>query len=81
MILGVAAPAPEGFLAAAGEMGIEFDSGDVERLGRYLGMLLKANEAVNLTAVTDVGEAWTRHILDSLTLLPMLSELADGEGD
>jgi 16S rRNA (guanine527-N7)-methyltransferase len=41
-------------------------------------MLLKANEALNLTAITDPQEAWTRHILDSLTLLPLLAELPEG---
>jgi len=29
---------------------------------------------MNLTAVTDAGEAWDRHVLDSLTLLPVLAE-------
>jgi 16S rRNA (guanine527-N7)-methyltransferase len=73
-----ALPAPESFLKAAAELGIEFDADDVERLGRYLAMLLKANDAVNLTAITDVQDAWTKHILDSLTLLPMLADLAEG---
>ncbi len=71
------APAP--FLAAAEELGVEFEPGDVDRLGRYLAMLLSANEsALNLTAITDPDQAWTRHILDSLALLPLLADLADG---
>jgi 16S rRNA (guanine527-N7)-methyltransferase len=41
-------------------------------------MLLKANDAVNLTAVTDAQDAWSKHILDSLTLLPMLADLPEG---
>ena len=56
-------------------MGIVFDSGDVEKLGRYLALLLDANTRFNLTAITDANEAWTRHILDSLTLVPLLTSL------
>jgi 16S rRNA (guanine527-N7)-methyltransferase len=70
--------APEPFTHAAADLGIEFDAGDIERLGRFLAMLLQANQAMNLTSITDAGEAWTKHILDSLTLLPMLSELPEG---
>lgn len=65
------------FLRACEEFGIAFDDGDVERLGRYLAMLLAANELVNLTAVTDPAAAWMRHIFDSLTLVPLLVELPD----
>jgi 16S rRNA (guanine527-N7)-methyltransferase len=68
---------PASFVPAAAELGIEFDKGDVEKLGRYLATLLKANEQLNLTAITDPTEAWTRHILDSLTLLPLLADLPD----
>ncbi len=39
---------------------------------RYLELLLEANQAFNLTAITDPEEAWTKHIEDSLTLLPDL---------
>lgn len=69
---------PAGFAAAAEELGIVFDDGDVTRLGRYLAMLRVANEVVNLTAVTSPDEMWTRHILDSLTLMAPLSELEEG---
>ncbi|MCC6676288.1 MAG: 16S rRNA (guanine(527)-N(7))-methyltransferase RsmG [Phycisphaerales bacterium] len=68
----------EDFIDLAGSFGIEFEPGDTERLGHYLSMLMKANEAFNLTAVKDVGEAWMRHIFDSLTLLPVLAELPEG---
>jgi 16S rRNA (guanine527-N7)-methyltransferase len=66
------------FLAAAAGLGIVFEPGDVTRLGSYLAMLLKANESFNLTGVTDPGQAWTRHVLDSLTLLPLLADLPEG---
>ena len=54
---------------AAMEKPPEFEPGDVERLGRYLALLLDANTRFNLTAITDPNEAWHRHILDSLTLV------------
>jgi 16S rRNA (guanine527-N7)-methyltransferase len=69
---------PAEFLAAAAELGVEFEPGDVERLGQYLALLLETNKAINLTAVTDPAQAWMRHILDSLTLLQLLADLPDG---
>ncbi len=69
---------PAEFVERARALGVSFASGEVERLGLYLGYLLWANERVNLTAIRDAGEAWTRHILDSLALLAPLSELSDG---
>jgi 16S rRNA (guanine527-N7)-methyltransferase len=76
-------PPPAGFLQAAAELGVEFEPGDLERLGRFLALLLVVNARFNLTAVTDPDEMWTRHVLDSLTLLGPLAELADtaSEGD
>jgi 16S rRNA (guanine527-N7)-methyltransferase len=65
-----AAPAPEGFLDAAASYGIAFDPGEVERLADYLDLLLDANTRFNLTAVKDRQQAWTKHVFDSLTLLP-----------
>lgn len=69
---------PAGFVEAARELGVEFEASDLERLGRYLAMLLAANEVVNLTAISDAEQAWTRHVLDSLTLMAPLSELEEG---
>jgi 16S rRNA (guanine527-N7)-methyltransferase len=63
---------PHDFLARTASLGIVFEHGDVERLSRYLDLLLDANTRFNLTAITDPAEAWTRHILDSLTLVPLI---------
>lgn len=71
------APTPE-FLAATAEYGIEFEPGDVDRLGWFLAMLLRVNEAFNLTSITDPALAWMKHIFDSLTLMPLLAELPEG---
>jgi 16S rRNA (guanine527-N7)-methyltransferase len=67
-------PPPPDLAARAEASGIAFDEGDVERLGAYLALLLDANTRFNLTAIRDPAEAWERHLLDSLTLLPYLLE-------
>jgi len=69
-------PPPPEFLVAAGELGIEFEPDDVPRLGRYLQMLLEANRTTNLTGITDPAEAWRKHILDALALVPLIASFA-----
>lgn len=64
---------PDSFRREAEALGLAFDSGDIERLGSYLAMLLEANTRFNLTAITDPDGAWTKHIFDSLTLLPYIA--------
>lgn len=64
---------PASFLVRARELGIAFDDGDLVRLGAYLALLLDTNTRTNLTAIKDPDEAWTRHILDALTLLPIIA--------
>jgi 16S rRNA (guanine527-N7)-methyltransferase len=61
---------PARFAEAAEAYGIEFDPGDLDKLGEFLSLLLEANTRFNLTAVTDPDEAWVKHVFDSLTLLP-----------
>lgn len=68
----------DSFISGATSLGIEFEPDDTRRLGLYLACLLDANTRLNLTADTDAAHAWTRHILDSLTLLPLLAELPEG---
>ncbi len=69
--------APASFLEQAEGFGIAFEPGEVERLGRYLSLLLAANELVNLTAVREIEAAWERLIFDALTLLPVLADLPE----
>lgn len=64
---------PDTFLPRAESLGLAFEPGDLDRLARYLDLLLLANERFNLTAITDPSQAWTRHILDSLTLAPLIA--------
>ncbi len=70
---------PPDFVERVRAFGVEFEPGDVERLGRFLGMLLEANKVTNLTAITDPEQAWTKHILDALTLVPVLATLMTDE--
>jgi len=43
--------------------------------GDYLARLLAMNEQMNLTAIREPAEAWERHVLDALALVPLLAEL------
>ena len=52
---------------------IQLDASALTRLSVYLDLLLDANRKFNLTAIRDRDTAWTRHIVDSLTLLPFLA--------
>lgn len=70
---------PTQFMQRIEGLDIELDAGDLERFERYLDLLSKANQQFNLTAVRDPDEAWVRHIFDSLTLMPFLSTLDDGD--
>jgi len=71
-------PAPPEFIEGARALGVEFEPGELDRLGLFLAALLEANQTVSMTAIREPAEAWTRHILDALTLLPVLSELPEG---
>lgn len=59
-------------------LGLEVSPDMLEVLARYLGLLLSANQRVNLTAVKDPDTAWRRLVTDSLTLLPGLEMLESG---
>ncbi len=65
---------PDGFYESVQALQVEFDESDVQCLGAFIDSLLETNRMFNLTAVKDPSQAWTRHILDSLSLLPCLSK-------
>jgi 16S rRNA (guanine527-N7)-methyltransferase len=71
---------PDSFVRGAESLGIRFDAGDLDRLGLYLALLLDANTRFNLTAIRDPDEAWNRHILDSLTLVPYIASVGTRAG-
>jgi len=66
-------------------LGLSLPSGAVERLLDYQALLERWNAAYNLTAVRDPAEMVTRHLLDSLAILPYvrgetLADLGTGPG-
>jgi 16S rRNA (guanine527-N7)-methyltransferase len=71
-------PVPEGFEARLADIGVPVDEAKLARLGDYLGRLLAMNERMNLTAIKDAESAWERHVLDALTLVPLLGDVPAG---
>ena len=43
-----------------------------EKLAKYVDLLLESAQLFNLTAIVDPNEAWNRHVVESLRLLPLL---------
>jgi 16S rRNA (guanine527-N7)-methyltransferase len=70
--------APAAFVPALAALGVTLDEARIAKLGDYLARLVAMNEHVNLTAVTDPVEVWTRHALDALSLVPHLAHLPAG---
>ena len=66
-------------------MRLELPAGAQAKLLAYLDLLAKWNRTYNLTAVRDPGEMVSRHLLDSLAVLPYmhgksLADLGSGAG-
>lgn len=70
--------APEELPARLAELGVSLTPAQITKLGTYLALLLAMNEQMNLTAVTDPVEAWSRHVLDGLSIVPELTDLPAG---
>lgn len=56
-------------------LGLVLDAAQQEQLLAYLSLLIKWNKAYNLTAVRDPNEMVSRHLLDSLSILPQVQPL------
>jgi 16S rRNA (guanine527-N7)-methyltransferase len=69
---------PAGFAARLAEIGAPVGTATLAQLGDYLARLLAMNEQMNLTAIKDAESAWERHVLDALTLLPLLADVPAG---
>jgi len=54
------------------KLGLKLTDDQISRLETYVGLLDKWNKVYNLSAIRDPNEMVSRHILDSLTILPYL---------
>jgi len=61
------------------QLDIEMSDAELAAMSSYLDLLLDANERFNLTGIKDRDQAWRRHIIDSMTVMPAISGLEDGE--
>ncbi len=66
---------PPTFAEGLAGLGVSLDERQAAQLGDYLARLLAMNEQMNLTSITDPREAWSRHLLDALSLAPHLGAL------
>lgn len=56
----------------AKQLGVALDPRQQQQLLDYLALLIKWNKAYNLTAVRDPNEMVSRHLLDSLSIVPFV---------
>lgn len=57
-------------------LGLDLSAATRASLLAYVALLKKWNSTYNLTAIRDEGDMVTQHLLDSLSILPMLQESA-----
>lgn len=58
-------------------LGVDLSAQQQEQLLAYLALLIKWNKAYNLTAVRNPDEMVSRHLLDSLSVVPFVAEHGD----
>jgi 16S rRNA (guanine527-N7)-methyltransferase len=68
----VSAPIPADVRDEAAAYGVVTDGPLGAKLAAFLERLLETNRSFNLTAVSTPEQAWPKHILDSLSLVPSL---------
>ncbi|SEJ88894.1 16S rRNA (guanine527-N7)-methyltransferase [Pseudomonas linyingensis] len=61
----------------AAQLGVELNDHQQQQLLAYLALLIKWNQAYNLTAVRNPDEMVSRHLLDSLSLVPFVRAAGD----
>jgi len=54
-------------------IGLSLSQKQMDQFRLYCENLLKWNEVMNLTAITDIDEIYSKHFLDSLTLIAMIN--------
>lgn len=62
------------FMQMCSGMGVTLSDRQCENLFWLLDELLRWNASINLTSITDPAEAQIKHLLDSLSLVPLLGE-------
>ena len=61
-------------VSLAGQMGLALTDAQSQRLVRFLALVLKKNESMNLTAIYEWDKALVLHLIDSLLILPEFDE-------
>ena len=56
------------------KLGIELSIEKIEKLLRYLELIIKWNKVHNLTAIDDPYEGVKKHLLDSLSILSFIKK-------
>lgn len=64
---------PTRLQADAGLLGVRLDAEQADRLIRFVAELERWNARFNLVSRQDIGRIWPRHILDSLSIAPLLA--------
>ena len=67
----------EKFVQQARELGVEISQGQERMFGVYYEQLLRWNEIMNLTAITEREEVYEKHFLDSLSLAKVMDLMKD----
>jgi 16S rRNA (guanine527-N7)-methyltransferase len=69
---------PEDIQRVLHGMGVEVSAGQAWELLFHIDAVLRANETLNLTSITDRSEAIRLHVIDSLTCVPFVVEAPEG---
>ncbi|MGH2455020.1 MAG: 16S rRNA (guanine(527)-N(7))-methyltransferase RsmG [Candidatus Limnocylindria bacterium] len=68
----------EGLLTDAPDLAASLPPGTLDRLERYVALLLEANRRLNLTRVVEPSAVARLHLLDALAALPLIGEKGTG---
>ena len=60
-----------------GQIGIHLEEKQMNQFYQYMEMLVETNKVMNLTAITEEKEIITKHFVDSLSLIKVLTELKE----
>ncbi len=67
--------------AEAETLGARLDAHQADQLLRYVGLLERWNARFNLISRRDIGRIWARHILDSLSIAPIIRDSVGAAGE